>query len=289
MSGGYGNLVEIDRAPTSLYRIDPNIKHPRVDQFTLGFERALSSDFRLAVTGIFRQNKNAQGSVLPSARWAPKTVTNGLTGQPLTVYSWINEDESDADRLHTNPDGFQYKDENGKVLGTAKAKRDYKALMVVLSKRLSKRWQAQASYVYSKVEGTVDNAASSVFGYQRYFYETPTTAIVNSEGPLTYDRPHEVKIFATYQIPKIDDRPERLLPLRERPHLRGLPAVLEQPDQLPDLEWRTLALPRAPGQPSRGRGEHPRPPLRQDASRCRTGAIGSRSTSTSRTLSTRAR
>jgi hypothetical protein len=145
-----------------------------------------------------------QGSVLPSARWAPTTVTNGLTGQPLTVYSWINEDESDADRLHTNPDGFQYRDENGQVLGTAKAKRDYKAIMVVLSKRLSKRWQAQASYVYSKVEGTVDNAASSVFGYQRYFYETPTTAIVNSEGPLAFDRPHEVKIFATYQIPKIE-------------------------------------------------------------------------------------
>jgi Carboxypeptidase regulatory-like domain/TonB dependent receptor len=204
VSGGYGNLVEIDRAPTSLYRIDPNIKHPRVDQFTVGLERALGSELRLAVTGIFRKNKNVQGSVLPSARWAPTTVTNGLTGEPLTVYNWVNEDESDSDRLHTNPDGFQYLDENGTVLGTARAKRDYKALMVVLSKRLTKRWQAQASYVYSKVEGTVDNFGSSVFGYQRYFYETPTTAIVNSDGPLTYDRPHEVKIFATYQVPKID-------------------------------------------------------------------------------------
>ena len=156
------------------------------------------------MTGIFRQNKNIQGSVLPSARWAPKTVTNGLTGQPLTVYSWVNQDESDADRLHTNPDGFEYKDINGNVLGVAKAKRDYKALMIVLSKRLTKRWQAQASYVYSKVEGTVDNAASSVFGYERYFYETPTTALVNSEGPLTFDRPHEVKVFGTYQIPKVE-------------------------------------------------------------------------------------
>jgi Carboxypeptidase regulatory-like domain/TonB dependent receptor-like, beta-barrel len=204
VSGGYGDLVEIDRSSTSTYRIDPNIKHPRVDQFTIGLERALSSDFRLAVTGIFRKNKNSQGSVLPSARWEPTTVTNDLTGQPLTVYNWINQDESDADRLHTNPDGFQYLDESGKVIGTAKARRDYKALMVVLSKRLSKRWQAQASYVYSKVEGTIDNFGSSVFGYQRYFYETPTTAIVNADGPLTYDRPHEVKIFATYQVPRID-------------------------------------------------------------------------------------
>jgi Carboxypeptidase regulatory-like domain/TonB dependent receptor len=204
VSGGYGNLVQIDRSATSTYRIDPNIKHPRVDQFTVGLERALGSELRLAVTGIFRQNKNIQGSVLPSARWAPTTVTNGLTGQPLTVYNWVNEAESDSDRLHTNPDGFQYLDENGNVLGTAHAKRDYKALMVVLSKRLSKRWQAQASYVYSKVEGTVDNAASSVFGYERYFYETPTTALVNSDGPLSFDRPHEVKIFATYQIPKVD-------------------------------------------------------------------------------------
>jgi hypothetical protein len=204
VSGGYGNLVESDRSATSTYRIDPNIKHPRVDQYTLGFERALGSELRLAVTGIFRKNQNIQGSVLPSARWTPTTVTNGLTGQPLTVYSWANQDESDADRLHTNPDGFQYRDESGNVIGTARAKRDYKALMFVLSKRLSKRWQAQASYVYSKVEGTVDNASSSVFGYQRYFYETPTTALVNSDGPLAFDRPHEVKVFATYQIPKID-------------------------------------------------------------------------------------
>jgi hypothetical protein len=199
-----GSLVQIADEPTSLYRIDPNIKHPRVDQFTVGLERALGSELRLAVTGIFRQNKNMQGSVLPSARWAPTTVTNGLTGEPLTVYTWINPDESNSDRLHTNPDGFQYLDANGNVIGTARAKRDYKALMVVLSKRLSKRWQAQVSYVYSKVTGTVDNAGSSVFGYERYFYETPTTALVNSDGPLTYDRPHELKAFLTYQVPKID-------------------------------------------------------------------------------------
>ena len=30
-----------DRSPNPLYRVDPNIKHPRVDEWTAGFERAI--------------------------------------------------------------------------------------------------------------------------------------------------------------------------------------------------------------------------------------------------------
>ena len=39
---------------------------------------------------------------------------------------------------------------------------------------------------------------------ERNFYETPTSALVNSDGRLTNDRPHELKVFVGYQIPKIE-------------------------------------------------------------------------------------
>jgi hypothetical protein len=199
-----GTPVEIDRQPQSTsYRVDPNIKHPRVDQFIVAIERALTPDFRLAVTGIWRDNKNFTGSVIPGSLWTPTTVQNGLTGQPLTVYNWANQGETGS-KLITNPDGFPYQDTAGNLIGRAKAKRRYKGLMTVLSKRLSNRWQAQVSYVLSKTDGTVDNNDSSIFGLSQYSFETPTLALVNSEGPLTFDRRHEVKVLATYQVPKID-------------------------------------------------------------------------------------
>ncbi len=152
--------------------MDPGVNQPRVDEFLLALERSLRSDLTLSVTGIWRNNKNFVGSVNPSARWGPTTVENGITGEPLAVYNWVNQDESDLDFIITNPDGFQFLDPEGNVIGTAEASRRYKALMLVLNKRLSNRWQAQASYVLSKNEGTVDPFFTESVGYGRQ-WENP--------------------------------------------------------------------------------------------------------------------
>ena len=65
-SAGSAGWSEIDRTPAAVYGIDPDLKHPRVDETSLGFERALSNDVRLSVTGIYRDNKNIVGSVNPA-------------------------------------------------------------------------------------------------------------------------------------------------------------------------------------------------------------------------------
>jgi hypothetical protein len=72
----------------------------------------------------------------------------------------------------------------------------------VLSRRLKNRWQAQASYVYSKATGNVDNSSTAQVTLRQF--ETPNYALVNAEGRLTYDRPHEFKLLGTYQVPRVD-------------------------------------------------------------------------------------
>ncbi len=174
--GPDGNcFTETDRSPNPLYKVDPNIKHPRVDEWTAGFERELVKDVRLAVTGIFRQDKNIQASVIPDARWAATTATAStsgndpaLNGKELTVYNWVNRSESDQNYLLTNPDGYQYLDTAGNVLGTARAERKYKAVMFVLDKRFSHRWQGRVSYVWSKNEGT-NNGGFNTYGSSTQF------------------------------------------------------------------------------------------------------------------------
>jgi TonB dependent receptor-like, beta-barrel len=194
---------EIDRSVTPVYRVDPNIKQPKVEEFTLGFERALSNDLRLQVTGILRHNKNYTEGVFPSARWQPITVLNDLTGQPTTVFRWDNRADSETNGLQTNPEGFQYLDVNGNPLGTAHPFRDYKALMAVLTKRFTNRWQTQLSYVYSKTTGTLNNTNSASYG-SGYTWASPTTSIINTDGRSYYDQRHELKVYATYQIPVVE-------------------------------------------------------------------------------------
>jgi len=202
--GPKGNCFDtIDISPNTLYTVDPDMKHPRVDEITAGIERALTRDVRVSVTGVWREDKNLQASVYPDARWRATQVPNGLTGQPLTVYQWVNRADSEGNQLLTNVEGFVYRDAAGNALGTARAERKYKGLIVTLDKRMSDRWMGRISYVYSKSEGTVNNNGSSTYG-QSSFFETPTNSLVNSFGETTNSRPHEIKVFGTYQVPKIE-------------------------------------------------------------------------------------
>jgi carboxypeptidase family protein/TonB-dependent receptor-like protein len=207
---------EVNRVSQPVGRVDPNIKHPRVDEWSLGLERQFGQNWRVSATGIYRDNKNFIGSVLPDARWTATNVTStasptvdgcsdcsALPATTVTGYRWANRATSADNLLITNPNGFRYLDPNGNVLGTMNAYRNYKALMFTLGRRYADRWQGQVSYVYSKSRGTVNNTSEGLFS-RSSFYETPTLALTNSDGVLTNDRPHEVKAFLGYEIPKVD-------------------------------------------------------------------------------------
>jgi hypothetical protein len=208
--------VETSRLAQPLGRVDPDIKHPRVDEWSLGLEHQFGQNWRVSATGIYRENKNFISNVLPDARWEAITLNTTAStpvegcddcsawpGGTAQAYRWANRATSNESVLVTNPDGFQYRDLNGNVLGTMNAYRKYQALMLSVGRRFANRWQAQVSYVASKSEGVVNNTSGSLFG-QSSFYATPTLGLVNSDGRSLNDRPHEIKAFAGWQIPKID-------------------------------------------------------------------------------------
>lgn len=183
------------------YNVDPDLKHPRIRQYTATIERALTNDLRVSVTGLYRDWKNFVDTVLPDARWEPFEGQNDLTGEPLTLWSLTNPDEATANFLTTNVDGFRYLDPDGNVLGTARAKRNHKSITFQLNKRMSNNWSADLSYVYSKTEGTVDNDGN---GTRTANFLTPNIPLRFFDGPLSYERPHEVKARVVYKVPKID-------------------------------------------------------------------------------------
>jgi len=201
VDGDVNNLEEIDRTPAVVYKVADDIHHPRVDELTLGFERALTGTTRLSLTGIWRDNKNFVNSVPTSGQWDPVTTTDD-TGKTITLYEWTNRAASNTDYTIRNVKGFQYLDSSGNVIGTADPFRRYRAFMAVLNKRLTNRWQAQISYVFAKARGNVDNTSAAQVATRQF--ETPNLALVNAEGDSTNTPTHEFKLLGGYQIPKVE-------------------------------------------------------------------------------------
>jgi hypothetical protein len=92
---------------------------------------------------------------------------------------------------------------------TPPAQRDYDALEFRLTKRLANNWSLFGSYTWSRLYGNFSGLASSDEGGRtdpntsRYFdapYMSWTSNTDPNLGPLYTDRPHQIKVQATYDF-----------------------------------------------------------------------------------------
>jgi len=178
----------------NLYSMDPGVKHPYMEQFTLGVERELFKDASLSVTYINRSWKNIIGPVDRAADYTE--VTYNVPGYgDYTLYERTPETVNTRNYLITN-----YGVGDNWIL--ADPFRKYGGLEILFNKRFSSRWQLVASYVYSKTHGTIDNGTADDINYgggtnDPNFY-------TNANGNATYDPTHMIKIQASYLIPVVD-------------------------------------------------------------------------------------
>jgi hypothetical protein len=194
-------LTEVGR-DTKRYTVSDDLKQVGVDEWNLAWEQMIRNKLKFSVTGIYRKNTNFINSVIPGSIWEPMARTNNLTGGTYNAYGYANRPEGVIDLLIRNQKGLQYLDDSGRVITTADPKATYKGLMLVLQKAASNRWSGQVSYVLSKAEGNIRNTG---FGnISDSAYETPNIPLLNGIGPLNTDRTHEVKAFASYQVPVVE-------------------------------------------------------------------------------------
>jgi hypothetical protein len=187
------------------WAVSSGSKHYSLDETTIGFEQQLRRDLKFAVTGIWRKWDNFVGAVIQGSTWTPFTRNlpdpdNPTSTKPYTLYRWANRTDT-PDTVAGNYAGFEYRDPNGNLLGTADPSRNYKGVMFVLTKTLSNRWQGQFSYVYSEAEGNMSN--SSV-GLGNASFRNPNNALVNAYGTMEQNRPHEFKLMGGYTVPKVE-------------------------------------------------------------------------------------
>ncbi len=197
------STLTVDSSTQRQYAVKDGINHPRVDEFNVAYEQMLGKDYKLTATFIKRDWTNFINSTLPGAIWSGTAYpyTNPLTNQPMTVYKWMNS--SDVTNMTIgNITQVPYNLQTGSTVQSPEAKRSYQGLMLVFNRRFKDRWQAQVSYVYSKTKGTIDNGSYS--GVSSNQFENANYGLIYTDGASSYDRPHEIKVFAGYQIPKID-------------------------------------------------------------------------------------
>ncbi|MEP6916440.1 MAG: TonB-dependent receptor [Acidobacteriota bacterium] len=188
--------------PASVYGIDPNIKHPRTDEFNVAWESQLTRSVRFTATGVWRKTSDFINNVITDARFRAVQLNNPLTNQPITGYFWTNPDDSSESFDIRNFKGYDYRGSDGSVIGTADPKRNYRGLILVLNSSMRERFGFQASYTLSKAEGSVDNTG---FGnwLGNNVWNSPNTALINRFGELTNSRRHEIKAYMSYQVPRV--------------------------------------------------------------------------------------
>lgn len=177
------------------FRMDPDIKHPYVDQWTIGMDQALPGNVAIGGHYIYRKWGNIIDGVNINGEYAPMTVINPITGQPITVFNQTNNAEDNI-LLQTVPKG-------GGLYGPALFRR-YDAVEVFANRRMSKKLYLSASFVWSKARGNADNdsysSTGSNTGLFSKLFDDPNFNI-NIDGRLTNDPRYEIKLQGSYGLP----------------------------------------------------------------------------------------
>jgi outer membrane receptor protein involved in Fe transport len=179
------------------YALDPNLRHPYLDQYILGLDRELVPGITFSGTLVYRNNRDFIETVSRDGVFVPVQGEVAVqdaqgnwvgTGQHVTMYDYLNPGTDTL--IVTNPKDL---------------KRTYKGVILAVTRRLRDNWQMNASYVYSQTRGNIDNRGGSPGGDPggpSAFLDTPNS-LINAQGKLNYDPTHQVKLQGTYLIPRV--------------------------------------------------------------------------------------
>ncbi|MFQ6037668.1 MAG: carboxypeptidase regulatory-like domain-containing protein [Candidatus Aminicenantales bacterium] len=187
-----GQWVEWFRiSPENLYRLDDSIKHPYMDQFTIGIERELFTDASLGVSFIYRNWKNFLGVWDTKADYVPRTVKDPYTDATYTVYDIVKRGD------YAYVIGNISKEKSKWILDDPS--RRYVGFDFRFQKRFSNRWQLLLSYIYSRTTGTINTGFADDIGWAGRQYDP--NYWINRDGNAYNDPTHYFRLYGTVVLP----------------------------------------------------------------------------------------
>ncbi|MDQ2943121.1 MAG: hypothetical protein M3R21_05550 [Candidatus Dormibacteraeota bacterium] len=188
---GIVDAGEYDPSPLStvqpkLNQIDPRLKDPKNDEFTLGFQRELAANLGVSVSWI--------------QRWFSDATVDEEIGIPVDGYTPRIFNDPGPDNLANTPDDrpitfydvqSQYRGKNVSFHANFPGTQRYKGLELTVTRRLSNRWQVMGSYAWSRLDGDLivdpNNPNSTI----------PS----NAQGRGSNDQPRAFKLIGLYAAP----------------------------------------------------------------------------------------
>jgi hypothetical protein len=184
----------ISKAPPSTTQIDRGLQTPFSDEFTFGFERELAPELALSLTYVQRDYRLQLQDIDVN-----HTLRYGANGRPLDKLGLLPTGQQPANANDREPDGrpdlYIHNFFFNQVLRVGNYNEtSYKGVSLELVKRLSRRWEMQGSYTYSRAQGQAED-------FQSRLGNDPST--VESEyGYLAFDQRHVVKLNASTYLPR---------------------------------------------------------------------------------------
>jgi hypothetical protein len=189
---GPGNYTELTRlTPANNLLVDPDIRQAYMDQYMVGIERELFTDFSVSAQYIERDSRDQFNWIDTKSIYTPVSVRdpgpdnvagNADDGAVFTAYNLSNPGV--GNRVFTN-------------IGS----RRYRALQLIAQKRFSKGWQVLAGYTRASANGSVNNQLLDNYGgtVANNPFLSPNNAI-NSVGRNTLDPPHQLLVRGSYHF-----------------------------------------------------------------------------------------
>lgn len=173
------------------FQINRDASRPYQIEVSAGYEKQLWRDLRIGATYYYRTKKNLLGlvntDVLRSDYTAITTlngqpIVNGLTGQPLTLFS--------ANKLQFNFEvtNIPRLDDNA-----------YHGVEFTAVKRLSRKWQLLSGFTIQRQKGSFGNGSAD-FAWADNFND-PNNDINRRNSYLNSDATYVFKLDSTYELP----------------------------------------------------------------------------------------
>jgi len=197
----YGTTPRVMDPEYAKSKLDPDTSSPLSDEYLIGIQHELFKDFSLGINFIYKYKHNIAEDVLYDPETGKKWYTYEKAPEWWVPYTTVVPGIDIYDDTEVtiylprvgHPDFF-YQFANASELW-----RKYWALEFIFNKRMSNGWQFAGSIVYSKAWGTIGGWYDQSWGWSgagdspNYF--------VNREGRINIDRPLQIKLMGTVQLP----------------------------------------------------------------------------------------
>ena len=201
----------ISKSPPSAYQVDRNMRTPFSDQFIVGFQREIAPEMSVGITyvNVKYRDQLQDYDVNHSTR---KPGVNGATCGGVTASGYCDDfggvvrqppqgsggeagkGQPDVRVSDRYPDLFINNPNFNQILRVGNINyQDYVGYELTFVRRLSRKWQMDASYTWSKSQGQADSFLAESG-------DDPALTELKS-GYLDFDQRHVAKFFATAFLP----------------------------------------------------------------------------------------